>query len=223
MFRRSLLAAGLLAIVLSGCKSGSLAARDATTALDASLFSAANAVQTLSLVTGESRVGQADAINGFLYAKRWLECKDTQPGVFSRFTVCTLNTVGRTYAHENDWTSAHPAGTCAACEVWTIPLARARLRDVNDVAQSDKTHAVASYSYDVVPNAFGNELGAWMSTNPIAWCGADPRAIGAWAQPRAGKASFVRTSRAWVLSPATPSGFTANFASPSAVRPCTSP
>jgi hypothetical protein len=223
MVLRMLLAAGLLATVLSGCKSGSLAARDASVSLNAGVFSPANSVQTLSFTSGDTSTPRADALNGYLYAKRWLACKTTQPGIFSRQSVCSLNTVGRTYAHENQWTSAHPAGACEQCEVWTVPLARARLTEVSDVSASDKTHAVATYAYDVVPNAFGAGLGDWMSSNPVAWCGPDPRAVGAWNQARAGKASFERTSRSWSVSPPAPSGFAANFGAPAAERQCTSP
>ena len=222
MSRTSLLVAALLACCLSGCKNGNLATREATTALAASLFAPANSVQTLSFTSGDSRTPKADALNGFLYAKRWLDCKDTQPGLFSRVAVCTFNATGRTFARENGWTVARGDGACAQCEIWTVPLARATLRSVTSVAATDKTHAVVAYAYDVVPNAFGGQLGDWMGTNPVAWCGTDPRAVGAWTQARSGTANFVRTGKTW--APSQPgAGFTATFGAPSAERICARP
>ena len=177
----------------------------------------------MSLVTGDSRTPKADALNGFLYAKHWLTCKDTQPGPFSRVAVCTLNAAGRTFGHENGWTERHSDdSTCAQCELWTVPLARARLRSVTGVTATDKTHAVVTYAYDVVPNAFGGELSDWMGTNPVAWCGPDPRAVGAWAQARSGTANFARTGGTW--APSQPAaGFVAVFGAPSAERACSTP
>lgn len=222
MFRRTLLAAALLACCLSGCKNGNLATREATAALDASLFAPANSVQTLSFVSGDSRTPKADALNGFLYAKRWLECKDTQPGLFSRVAVCTFNAAGRTFAQQNGWTAVKGGGACAECETWTVPLARAKLQSVTSIAASDKSHAAVTYAFDVVPNAFGGQLGDWMGTNPVAWCGPDPRAIGAWSQARSGTASFARTAGKWAPSQGS-AGFTASFGAPSAERTCARP
>ncbi len=221
MLRRLIFAGGLFAFILFGCKSGSLAGREATAALDATVFSMPNAVQTLSFRVGESRTPKADAINGFLYAKHWLECKDTQPGLFSRVAVCTLDAAGRTFAHENNWTVAHSEGACARCETWTVPLARATLRSVTDVSASDKTHAVVTYAYEVVPNAFGGELGDWMTKNPAAWCASDPRAVGVWRHPRSGKADFTRSGGMWTVTPGGGSGdFAANFGASSTDRAC---
>lgn len=223
MFRPTLVAAALIACFLSGCKNGNLATREASTALEASLFAPANSVQTLSFISGDSRTPKADALNGFLYAKRWLDCKDTQPGLFSRVAVCTFNATGRTFAHQNGWTAVRGDDTCAQCETWTVPLARATLRSVTSVAASDKSHAVVTYAYDVVPNAFGGQLGDWMGTNPVAWCGPDPRAIGAWAQARTGTASFARSNGTWAPSQAGQGGFNATFGAPAAERTCARP
>jgi hypothetical protein len=177
----------------------------------------------LSLVTGDSRTPKADALNGFLYAKHWLTCKDTQPGLFSRVAVCSLNAAGRTYANENGWTERHgEVSTCPQCELWTVPLARATFGSVTGVTATDKSHAVVTYTYHVTPNAFGGELGDWMGTNPVAWCGPDPRAVGAWAQARSGMANFVRTGDMWAPSPPV-SGFIEAFGAPSADRACATP
>jgi hypothetical protein len=219
MHRTWILAITVVALGLSACKSGNLATSAASAALGSTVFAPSNAIQTLSFTSGDPAIPKADALQGYLYAKHWLDCKDTQPGVFSHVAVCTLNAAGRTFAHENDWTSAHPDGSCAQCEVWTVPLARAELRGVTALSAIDKTHAVADYDYEVVPGAFGGELGDWMRTNPVAWCGPDPRAIGAWSQPRAGKAAFVRTGTRWEPAPA-PGGFTATFGAPAAERLC---
>jgi hypothetical protein len=219
MFRPTLPAAALIACCLWGCKNGNLAAREASTALAKSLFAPENSVQTLSLVTGDSRTPRADALNVFLYAKHWLTCKDTQPGIFSRVAVCTLNAAGRTFGQENGWTKRDDVATCAQCELWTVPLARATLRSVTGVAASGKNHAVVTYAYDVTPNAFGGELGDWMGTNPVAWCGTDPRAVGAWAQARSGTANFARTGGMWAPSQP-PAGFTQTFGAPAAERAC---
>lgn len=222
MLRPFFLAAVVFACALSGCKNASLATRDASTALSASIFAPANAVQSLSFTSGDSRTPKADALNGFLYAKRWLDCKNTEPGLFSRVSICTLNAAGRTFAHQNGWTATHPSGACERCELWSVPLARAQLASVTSISASDKTHAVVAFTYGVTPNAFGGQLGDWMSTNPVAWCGPDPRAVGAWTQTRTGTARFERQGKTWGVSPSE-GGFDATFAAPSAERTCTAP
>ncbi len=218
------MAGGLFAFGLSGCKNNDLAVREASRTLAATAFSPPQAVQTLTFTSGESRTPRAQAIDSFLYAKHWLECKDTQPGLFSRVAVCTLDTAGLTFARENNWHATHVAAGCALCETWTVPLARATLRSVTGLMQRDKTHAVATYAYEVVPNAFGGELGDWMTKNSDAWCGPDPRAAGGWGRTRDGQADFVRAGSSWTVADAAPGAtFAGTFGAPAPDRPCAAP
>ena len=225
MVRRFFLVAGLLAVALAGCKqsSGKLVAQTATTALDASLFAAPNNVQTLSFTSGGARDAKPYALVNFLYAKHWLACASTEPGPFSQQSVCTFQPAGRAYAHANGWTAVRPSNGCAACETWSVPVATAKLQHVTAV-EGDKTHATATYAYEVVPTELGLQLMDWMAKNPIAWCGPIPSASGGWSKPRTSDAQFAHTGTSWQLAqPA--AGFDATFADPgasktSADRPC---
>ena len=213
MAYRSILIASIL-LSLVGCKtseSGGLAAAAASRAVDAAYFTSPAALQTLSFSEGKAQPAKPLALDTFLYDKRWLECKNTEPGPIERETLCRFDTAGRTYAHENGWTSAAAANGCADCETWTVPLARARFISVTSVTRIDKTHASAAYTYTVVPNEFGAEFGAWMGDHPNAWCGPDPRVSGGWSQTRTAVATFEQTGGNWQLAPPATT-FTATFA-----------
>ncbi len=220
---RTLLVATIVAVSLTGCKppKPSLAAQAAQTTLEATAFAPPNDVQTLTFTTGQVRPPKPYALDGFLGAKRWLVCEATEPGPFAREAVCQFNTPGRTYARANGWTSAPAGGRCTRCEVWTVPLAQAKLDRITGVTIADATHATVTYAYDVVPNELGAQLAAWMASNPVAWCGPDPRVVGQWSQPRAGTAMFVKAGGDWQIAPP-PDGFAATFASTAAHvdRPC---
>ncbi len=216
MVRRFFLFA-VIAVSLAGCKppGGTFAAQTAATTLATTLFAAPNNVQTLSFTAGGARDPKPYALANFLYAKRWLACKASQPGPFASQTICTFETVGRSYAHANGWTAARPAGGCAQCETWTVPVATAKLQHVTRVAASGKTQATATYEYAVIPNEFGTQLADWMAKNPVAWCGPIPSARGGWSKPRSGTAEFVRAGQGWQLAqPA--AGFAATFDDPAA-------
>ena len=225
MSRRFFFLAGLLAVLLAGCKQpGSLAAKTATTALDSSLFAAPNNVQSLTFTAGGARDPKPFALANFLYAKRWLMCKATQPGIFASTTACTFENVGRSYARANGWTQTRPAGGCAQCETWTVPVAVAKLQRVTNVSATDKTHASATYAYAVVPTELGAQLADWMAKNPVAWCGPIPSVAGGWSKARSGQAAFARAGEVWQLA-APPAGFASTFGDPAATgaaadRPC---
>lgn len=211
-----------IAFAIAGCKSTGLGEKTATTALESTVFAPAAATQTLTFVVGRERPAKPYAIDGFLYAKRWLACRDAEPGLFSAHTVCTFEDAGRAYAAANGWTVARgdATGACAKCETWTVPLARAKLRSVSDVHETGKDTASATYGFDVTPNEFGAQLDDWMKQNALAWCGADPRAIGLWGTERSANATFVRSSQGW--KPAEPASFTTSFANRAVApdRPC---
>ncbi len=223
MQRRSLFVTAIFLLALGGCKTAKndLPAQAATAALTTTYFSPRNDVQTLTFAAGGQRSTHAYALEGFLFAKRWLVCQATETGPFAQGSACRFNTAGRTYAQADGWTSAATSGGCAQCETWTVPLAQAKLERVTDVTASDKTHAVVTYAYEVVPNEIGAQLSAWMRQNPIAWCGPDPR--GAWSHPLSGTATFVRSQTGWQIVPS-PDGFSATFPSATAsydvTRPC---
>ena len=225
MIRRFVIVVLALACSLAGCKPAgdSLAERTATRALDASVFSRGNATQVATFVSGRPQRPKPYAIENFLYAKHWLVCKTTQPGLFSTVSVCTLDDAGRTYGRANGWTSAPGPAPCAACETWSVPIATAKLNDVTDIASTDKTHGTATYRYTVIPNELGAQLADWMATNPTAWCGPDAPADADWKTPRAGAVAFAYGDGAWrVATPA--AGFDATFADTAAAakadRPC---
>lgn len=225
MFRRFFLF-GAIAVLLAGCKEpgGKFVAQTATTTLDATLFAAPNNVQTLSFTSGGARDPKPYALANFLYAKRWLACHAAQPGPFASQTLCTFEAVGRSYAHANGWTATHPAGGCAQCETWLVPVATAKLQRVLQVTAASKTHAAATYAYAVVPTELGSQLADWMAKNPVAWCGPVPSVQGGWSKPRSGTAEFTHAAPGWQLAqPA--AGFAATFADPTATgasadRPC---
>ncbi|MBC5800005.1 MAG: hypothetical protein GIX03_01525 [Candidatus Eremiobacteraeota bacterium] len=225
MQRRSFFVIALFVLAVAGCRTtNDLPAQVAMATLETTIFSAPNDAQTLTFTAGGERAPKPYALTGFLYAKHWLECQATESGPFARTAVCRLDAAGRTYAQANGWTSAPTPGGCAQCETWTVPLAQAKLARVTDVTFSDKTHATVTYAYQVVPSEIGVQLADWMRQNPVAWCGPDPRAVGAWSQPRTGTATFVKTQTDW--ESATPAaGFSATFASAPASsgvsRPCT--
>ncbi len=198
--KRSLLLC-IVAVSIAGCKSDDLSGQAATNALETTLFAPAGATQTTTFVVGAARPAKPYAIDGFLYAKRWLTCSAEQPGLFSSTSVCELDSAGRTYAASNGWTSVR-GGTaggnaCEKCETWTVPVARAKLRRVSDIHRTGKDAAGATFAYDVTPNEFGNQLGAWMAQNAKAWCGPDPRSVGVWGAERSGNARFERANGTW--------------------------
>jgi len=226
MQRRPLFVIAVFLLALSGCKTPKndlVTEQAAMAALETTAFSAPNDVQTLTFTAGGERPPRPYALTGFLFAKRWLVCPTTESGPFARTVLCTFDAAGRTYAQANGWTSAPTPGGCPQCETWTVPLAQARLERVTDVTLTDKSHAVATYAYEVVPNEIGGQLGAWMHVNPVAWCGPDPRALGAWSRPRTGTATFVRSQAGWEIVPP-PVGYSATFPSAAAAngvaRPC---
>lgn len=203
MQRRGLFVIALFLFALQGCKTGqgSLPARTASAQLEEGVFAAPSDVQMLTFVSGGARTQKSFPFDGFLYAKHWLKCEATEPGPFARTSVCTFDAEGRTYAHENGWTSARTPGGCAKCETWNVPLAQAKLLTVSDVNVHDATNATAAYSYDVEPNEIGSQLAGWMRQNPVAWCGVDPRAVGDWSQVQTGTAAFVKEKGTWQLEP----------------------
>ena len=227
MLRRFFFLAGTLAISLAGCKqNGNLAAQTATTALDASIFASPNNVQALTFTSGGERDPKPYALANFLYAKHWLTCKATQPGIFASTTACTFENVGRSYAHANGWTQTRPPGGCAQCETWMVPVAVAKLQRVTNVSATDKTHANATYAYDVVPTEIGAQLTDWMAKNPVAWCGPIPNVAGGWSKARSGEAAFAHVGQSWQVAQP-PAGFATTFGDPSATpatanRPCSS-
>ncbi len=226
MIRRFIIVVLALACSLTGCKpaADSLANTTATRALEASVFSRTDAVQVASFVSGQPQRPKPYAIENFLYAKHWLECKATQPGLFSTVSVCTLDEAGKTYGRANGWSSAPGPAPCNSCETWTVPIAMAKLNDVTDIASTDKTHGTARYRYTVIPNELGSQLADWMSTNPTAWCGQDARADGDWKTQRTGAVAFAYEDGAWHVTPAA-TGFDGTFgdtvAASKADRPCT--
>ncbi|MDQ2908978.1 MAG: hypothetical protein M3R44_06460 [Candidatus Eremiobacteraeota bacterium] len=203
MQRRRFFVIALFLLALPGCKTGkeSLPLQSATALLETSLFAAPNDVQTLAFTSGGARPQKPLPFDGFLYAKHWLSCEATEPGPFARTSVCTFDAEGRTYAHENGWTSGPTPGGCAKCETWNAPLAQAKLLTVSDVNVHDAAHATATYTYEVEPNEIGSQLAGWMRQNPVAWCGVDPRAVGDWSNVQTGTASFVRGQNGWQVDP----------------------
>jgi len=219
--RRLMFAFALMA-ALAGCKTAdrSLVQDTARSGLEKTVFASDTAVQTMTFSSGETTTFKPYAIDSFLYAKRWLSCKSTQRGAFSEVSTCSFNSDGRTFATQNGW-SAQP-GSCGTCQIWTVPIARARLLSVDSIAASDTTHASATYTYIVDPNVFGRQLGDWMAKNVVAWCGPDPRAVGEWAKNRTATTAFARGSTGWApVSPA--AAFTTAFGAgidASTDRPC---
>lgn len=220
MQRRGLFVMALFLFALQGCKTGkeSLPAQTASTQLEANVFAAPTDVQMLTFVSGGARTQKPFPFDGFLYAKHWLGCEATEPGPFARTSVCTFDAAGRTYAHENGWTSARTPGGCAKCETWNVPLARAQLVAVTAVDVRDATHATATYTYEVQPTEIGGQLAAWMRENPVAWCGVDPRAVGDWSHVQSGTATFVKTPSNWQLEPTSLTPVFKTAAKPA--RPC---
>jgi hypothetical protein len=225
MVYRSILVASVL-LALIGCKTSSnegLASAAASSAVEQAYFASPAAIQTASFSEGKAQPAKPLALDTFLYEKRWLECKNTEPGPIERETLCTFDSAGRTYAHENAWTAAAAANGCAECETWTVPLATARFLNVTAITRIDPTHASVAYTYSVVPNEFGGELGAWMADHPKAWCGPDPRVAGGWSQTRTGVATFEQRAGTWHLeTPATSFSetFAVQAAGASAEHPC---
>jgi len=205
MQRRCLFVMALFVFTLQGCKTGkaSLGAQTASAQLEASVFAAPNDVQSLTFVSGGARTQKPFPFDGFLYAKHWLTCAATEPGPFAQTSVCTFNAEGRTYAHENGWTSTQTLGGCTKCATWNVPLAQAKLLAVTAVNVHDATHATATYTYEVEPNEIGSQLAGWMRQNPVAWCGVDPRTVGDWSEAQIGTAGFVKRQSNWQLDPTT--------------------
>jgi len=194
-----------------------LAEREATASLTAAYFTGPVAEQTATFSEGRAQPQKPFALDTFLFDKHWLVCKNTEPGPFSSDTICRFDTEGRTYAHENAWTSAPASGGCAQCETWTVPIARATLSTITGITRVDKTHATVAYVFDVVPNVFGGEFGAWMSAHPSAWCGPDARATGGWGQTKTAQANFELTAGKWRI--VEPSGtFDSLFADDAATK-----
>jgi len=207
---------------LTGCKAAdrSLAQNTARAGLERTVFASDTAVQTMTFSSGETTAFKPYALDSFLYAKRWISCKTTQRGAFSQVSTCSFNGDGRTFATQNGWSSQ--PGSCETCQIWTVPVAHARLVSVDSIAASDPTHASTTYSYVVEPNVFGSQLGDWMTKNAVAWCGPDPRALGQWAKPRTATTAFARGTQGWVPVSSV-AAFTTAFGAgtdASADRPC---
>lgn len=210
MLRRLPVLVLIVACALAGCRpSGSSLQATARRALGASVFAPANADQVATIVSGQVQRPIPYAIENFLYAKHWLECKATQPGLFSAQTVCRLDDAAKTYGRTNGWHAGPGPAGCTACETWSIPIATAKLNDVTAITSTDATHGTVTYAYTVIPNELGTQLDAWMRMDSSAWCGPDPRADADWTTPRTGSASFVRDG-GWHVAPP-PAGFDATF------------
>jgi len=197
MRARSLTVLMLVVVLVAGCKSTNALDRERAAAmLRQTLFAGSAANQTLTYVSGDVS-GQPLAINGFIYTKHWSTCVATEAGAFSSSARCRLADEARTYGAANGW-SVDPAtpSTCAGCQTWHVPVAKAVLAGVDTIEVTGDGHATAAIRYSLSPNEFGTLLEGWMSTHP-AWCGPDPAAIGSWGQSRTAEVPFVRTARTW--------------------------